>query len=370
MDEEWAALAALLPDVRLSRPQELGGNERTAVHRVAAEYADGTTTSVITKQYRAAGEGWVREAAALSVLADPVLAESVLVPRIVAEQQAPPVLVVSDLGTGPSVADALLGADPAAAERALCAWAAAMARLHGATGGMRADFRAALDARAGELPVRDAHIGSDLEDAVRVLERACVTLEVRLPGGAVEELRGLAKRLGGSGLAALTPADACPDNNVLTADGLALLDFEGAQWRHIAWDVAYLVVPWPTCWCSWRLPDEVRTHALQTYRETAADRLPEVTGSGFTGDVSAAAVGWALVTTALFLDNALGSDPALNPDKPTPTRRAMITHRLGAASRNTELPALAALAGALAAVLRDRWGDVPLDFAPAFRSAQ
>jgi hypothetical protein len=193
---------------------------------------------------------------------------------------------------------------------------------------------------------------------------------VRVPDGAADELRGLAKRLGGSGLAAMTPADACPDNNVLTSGGLALLDFEGAQWRHVAWDVAYLVVPWPTCWCSWRLPDEVRTHALQTYRETAADRLPEVTGSGFTGDVSAAAVGWALVTTALFLDNALGSDPALNPDKPTPTRRAMITHRLGAASRNTELPALAALAGALAAVLRDRWGDVPLDFAPAFRSAQ
>ena len=27
------------------------------------------------------------------------------------------------------------------------------------------------------------------------------------------------------------------------------------QWRHVAWDLAYLRVPWPTCWCSWRLPD-------------------------------------------------------------------------------------------------------------------
>jgi hypothetical protein len=60
----------------------------------------------------------------------------------------------------------------------------------------------------------------------------------------------------------------------------------------------------------------------------------------------------------------------LNPDKPTPTRRAMITHRLAAASRNTELPALAELAGTLARALAGRWGDVPLAYAPAFRSAQ
>jgi hypothetical protein len=205
MDEGLAALAALLPGVRLSRPQELGGNDRSAVRRVAAEYPDATRTSLITKQYRAAGDGWVRESAALSVLS-----ESLLVPRIVAEQAAPPVLVVSDLGTGPSVADALLGSDPAAAERAVCAWAAAMARLHCATTGSRAAFRAALEARQGDLPVRDAPLSGDLEDAVRVLDRACVTLEVRMPDGAVSELRGLAKRLGGSGLAAMTPADACP----------------------------------------------------------------------------------------------------------------------------------------------------------------
>ena len=38
---------------------------------------------------------------------------------------------------------------------------------------------------------------------------------------------------------------------------VVLVDFEGAEWRHVAWDVAYLRVPWPTCWCSWRMPDAV-----------------------------------------------------------------------------------------------------------------
>jgi hypothetical protein len=32
-------------------------------------------------------------------------------------------------------------------------------------------------------------------------------------------------------------------------DGLALLGVT------VAWDAAYLTVPWPTCWCSWRLSD-------------------------------------------------------------------------------------------------------------------
>jgi hypothetical protein len=364
MDKGLAALQPLLPDVRLSRPERLGGNERTHVQRITAEYPDGTRGTLIAKQY-SAGEGWVRESAALSVLPAAVAA-----PRIVATQDAPPVLLISDLGVGPSVADALIGRDPDTAAQAVCAWATAMARLHGATLGRRAEFRAALEAREGDLPVHDAPFGNDIEEAVRGIDRLCTALDVRLPDGATEQLRGLEKRLGASTLGALTPADTCPDNNVRTADGLALLDFEGAQWRHVAWDVAYLRVPWPTCWCSWRMPAEVSARAFDAYRETAATLLPDVAGEQFERDVSAAAVGWALITTTWFIDNALGSDPVLNPHKPTPTRRAMISHRLGAAARSDELPALAELSGALGAALAKRWGDVPLAFAPAFRTAQ
>jgi Phosphotransferase enzyme family len=364
MDDGLAAVEPLLPGVRLFRPESLSGNDRALVHRVAAEYPDGTRTSLITKQYQSAGEGWVRESAALTVLP-----RSIAAPRIVATQDAPPVLVLSDLGTGPSVADALLGRDAEAAARAVSAWAAAMAQLHAATVGLRTEFRAALDQRCGDLPVPDSAMGRDIEDAVRGLERACGLLDVPMPEGVTDEFRALATRLGASGLAALTPADACPDNNVLTAQGLALVDFEGAQWRHIAWDVAYLRVPWPSCWCSWRMPKDVGDRALDRYRDTAASAIPQVAEDGFDHDVRAAAVGWALITTTWFLDNALGSDPALN-DKPTPTRRAMISHRLAAASRSTELPAAAELAGILHDVLADRWGDVPLAYAPAFRGAQ
>ena len=73
------------------------------------------------------------------------------------------------------------------------------------------------------------------------------------------------------------------------------------------------------------------------------------------------------VSTSLVLPNALGDDPpADDPSKPTPTRRAMILHRLDGARRSTDLPALAELAERLRAYLVGRWGEVPLAFAPAF----
>jgi hypothetical protein len=366
MSDELDAARVLLPGIRLDRAETLRGGERTAVHRVRATGPDGAQWPLIVKRYLAAGEGWVRESAALSVLPPAVAA-----PRIVATGSAPPVLVTDDLGPGRSVAHALLGDNAEAAAVAVEAWARTMAVLHVATRDSRAAFRAALDERQGDLPVAESRVGVDLEDAVRVLDHECGALGVRVPSGAFEELRGLAKRLGATGPAALTPADACPDNNVRTATGLGLVDFEAAQWRHVAWDVAYLRVPWPTCWCSWRLPDQVADRAVAAYRRLAGATVAAIADDAFERDVDAAAVGWALLSTTWFIGNAFterrtGTDP----DKPTPTRRAMILHRLDGAARSVELPALAELAAGLGAELHRRWGDVPLALAPAFAGAQ
>ncbi len=75
------------------------------------------------------------------------------------------------------------------------------------------------------------------------------------------------------GPGALTPGDACPDNNIETPDGLVLIDFEVADFRHVAWDAAYLTEPWPTCWCSWRLPSEVTDEAVARWRATIEPAL-------------------------------------------------------------------------------------------------
>jgi hypothetical protein len=356
------AAQALLPDVRLQHPVRIGGGERTSVDRVRAVHAQerGPTTLVV-KHYHSAGEGWVRESAALAVV--PADAPT---PRLVASGGAPPTVIMTDAGEGASVADALLGDDPGAAARAVVEWADALARLHCATRGLRAQFRRELAVREGDVHVADSPTAARLEDVVRLLDRQCAGLGVRVPAGAFDELRGLAKLLSDSGTAALSPADTCPDNNVRVPGGVVLLDFEDAQWRHVAWDVAYLRVPWPSCWCAWRLPDAVSREAVAAYRRVAGASFPEVLTGDFDAQLEAAELGWALATAGMSLDNALAADPMPHTRRPTPTRRARIQHRLDRAGAVMVLPAAAELARRLATELRKRWGEVPLAYARAF----
>lgn len=355
MGDDLDGVRALLPATRLEVLDQLGGSTRSRVRRVRDDHG-----TMIVKEFVSSGDGWTRETAALSVL--PAAAPA---PHLVTAGAVPPVVVMSDAGTGTSVADALLGPDPVTAADAVVAWAEAIAGLHLATAGLRDAFRDALAARAGDLPVPESTVPDELDAAARVIDRCCAELGVDVPAHALDELRGLDSRLG-CGPAALTPADACPDNNVSTGDGLVLIDFESAQWRRVAWDLAYLAVPWPTCWCSWRIPAGVAARAIEAYRARVAS--PYVDAPEFDADIAVAAVGWAFVSTSWFLREALLDDPPMGgPEKPTPTRRAMILHRLGRVRGSAGPPALAELADRLHATLTARWGAIPLPYAPAFR---
>lgn len=352
---DLAALRHLLPGDPVVLG-ELGGSSRSRVHRVRAGDA-----TVIVKRFTGDGEGFAREAAALGVM--PPEAPTA---RLLGESRRPPAVVLSDAGTGRSVADDLLGADPAAARAALLSWARAVAGLHDCTAGRGDAFRAALAART-DRPV--ATLAAEIERTVTTLDEHCAQLGVRVPAGAWDDLRGLHARLDG-GPAVLSPGDTCPDNNVATPYGRILIDFEDAQWRHPAWDLAYLRVPWPSCWCSWRLPDEVAEQAMGHYRQ--ASTLPWATSAGFRADVDAAAVVWSIIPTAWYLARALGDDPPpADPRKLMPTRRSQILYRLRqVASRGfhdgPETAALAAFAAGLRDALTIRWGEPPLSYAPAF----
>jgi hypothetical protein len=358
------AVAALLPGAGIEAAGELRRTERSAVLRVRAS-APGWPgpQMLIVKQFPDAGEGWVRESAALA--AAPAGAP---VPRLVAASADPPVVVMTDAGTGPSVADALLGDDAAEAGAAVERLAAALALLHLSTQGVREAFGAQLAARSGGT-VPEAAMPGFATGAASALATFCDQLGVRVPAGALAALTDLPGRLAAAGPAALTLADACPDNNVRVGDGYVLIDFEEAEWRHVAWDVAYLTVPWPSCWCSFRLPGGVTRQALARYRATIAGRLPYVDTPAFDHDVALATTGWAFVSASWFLRRALAGDrPPGGTATGLPTRRAVILHRLGDARSAAALPVLAEFAGRLRAELVRRWGEVPLEPAPAFRS--
>jgi len=364
-DDTLAAARALLPAWRLDAGERLRSGERSIVRRITGLSATGERADLVVKLFRTAGEGWVREVAALECLRGTGSA-----PHLVASGDAPPVMIADFAGHGASVADTLQAGDPEAAADAVRRWARALAGVHGASRELRPRFRDELRAREGDLPVAETRMAAVVEDAVRTLDQECAALGVAVPTGSFDALRGIGRRLAGSGAAALTPSDTCPDNNVLVDDRLVLLDFEGAEWRHVAWDVAYLRVPWPTCWCAWRLPPQVVEDAIAGYREEAAAALPEVADGTFLGDVAAASVAWSLMSTMWFLPSLRAGNPPPPPDRPAPPRLAVVAHRLAVAQGHAadgDCEPLGELAGRLAEAIAGTFGAGRLELAPAFR---
>jgi hypothetical protein len=279
--------------------------------------------------------------------------------------------LLSDAGTGPSVADALLGRDPAAAAQAVSDWADAIARLHAATLGAPEAFSAELARRDCGTPVPAEPMTGVLADQAASLASRAQLTGLLMPADMRDELAELARRLADPVASALSPDDACPDNNVRDERGaLVLVDFEGAAFRHVAWDVSYLTVPWPTCWCCWRLPDEVATRAIDGYRAAVRPVLPWADSDGFRQAVDRATIAWAVITAAWFIARALGGDPAMAEGDTAPRRRAFLLHRLALAipcAASDGLPGTAATLAQWHATLIGRWGPVELLLAPAFR---
>ena len=166
----------------------------------------------------------------------------------------------------------------------------------------------------------------------------------------------------------LTPADACPDNNLMTPDGVVLLDYEFAEVRHPVWDVAYLSVPWPTCWCAWRLPDAVATAAIARYRERVAPSVPYVGSDAFEADLRLATLAWCLMATSWRIEAALDEDAGPSAGLDGPTLRPVVLHRLWLASHLPGPEPLTAYARELFHRLSRRWGEPTLVLAPAFRA--
>jgi len=241
-------------------------------------------------------------------------------------------------------------------------WAVSLGRLHGGTTEAGPAFAAELTPGIAADSTM-AMVG----DGIRLLNRNLPRIGLTLSEDAVEALRALAKSIDGP--VALSPADTCPDNNVETPDGLVLVDFESATMRPVAWDLAYLVVPWPSCWCAWRLPEGVAADALGAW--CAASNLPISTV-----DIARAVVAWALVTTGWFLGGALDGVPGMGlGDRAGPPRRALLLHRLGllTGAVRTKLapvadlvdPVLGNLASQLRRTLVHEWGEQALPLPPA-----
>ena len=291
------------------------------------------------------------------------------VPTLVAEDRPEKVVVMSDVGSGPSVADALLGADPGAAERALGCWAEALAEVHRSTKGLRSSFAAAVAERGPSPSAKVDPMPGWLAGVPDALRASGAGLEV--PAEVDGELGTLGAGLAGEAWAALSPGDTCPDNNVMTGTRFALVDFEEAAFRHVAWDLAYLRVPWPSCWCAWGVPEPVASVALGRYFTAMKGTAIGADRGAFDRMVEQAALAWALVSASWFLPRGLRHDDTIGtPDLAAPPRRATVLERFRLAAATAESLGYLVLGQAARSwhqTVEHTWGPRPFPTAPALR---
>jgi len=357
------AIENLLPGRSVQTVELLRSSKRSSVERVLLSPRKGSGDRVVVKRLLASS-GFAAEAAALSVLPT-----ELPVPTLIAEDQAEKLVIMTDVGVGPSVADALLGADPAAAEESLGGWCNALAEVHRSTADLRSTFAVAVAERDPDASVTIDPMSGWLTGVPHALRTCDADLDI--PGEFEDELLVLSERLSSESWQALSPGDTCPDNNVIMGSRLFLVDFEEAAFRHVAWDLAYLRVPWPSCWCAWAIPEPVGSVALGRYFTAMNGTIVGADRAVFDEVVAQATVAWALISASWFLPSALQRNDTIGPPGfIAPPRRTTVLHRIRVAADTAESQGYCTLTSAARSwerVLERMWGPQNLPTAPALR---
>ena len=349
------------------------GTEVVAGRRHVVRLAVDDGRTAILKRSRAADSGgrWGDEPAGLATewtaldllgaMPEPVA------PRLLGGDAARRLIVIEDLPVGRLLADSLLGTDSVTARADLVAYAEALAAL-GAWSRDRAAEHAAACRRRGLDPGGGSWW-------VRVIGQRrdgflAVASGLGLPtAGAGAEIAEIERILDGEIAPGLVHGDPCPDNIVLIDGRCRLLDFERSSWGSVVLDAAYLIAPFPSCWCFAALPDDAAGPALAAYRAglVAAGQEP-AHGPGLDWDraVVAALAGW-LVARGDTIARAWNQDrdDLWGTTTMRPRLRAWLEAYL-AAPGAAAFPALARLAGAMAKLAREAWPDVTVPAYPAF----
>jgi hypothetical protein len=293
-------------------------------------------------------------------------------PRMLAADAAASLFVMSDLGADDTVADVLIGSDPVAAERALNDWIEAYGRMAGATAGQQEDFsRRRIE--LGALAADPAEAGWISEFCHR-LPGLFESHGVEVPSGFEAELRELAELENDDRFPVFSPGDICADNNVLTPDGLRVLDFESAGYHSAFLDAAYTRMPFASCWLVFRLPATIAVRLEARYRAEVGAVHPGLADDGvWRSGMCRAVVVWTLHLTDIVLARAARDDFPMHPKRrPVPTARQLLRYRWQFAVRelaaHDALPSVAeALQRLLAAT--EHWNAAALDYYPPFRNS-
>jgi len=304
------------------------------------------------------GGGFGAELAALAYLN--AMPEPIA-PRLLGADAGAGILLMEDLGRGGSLAGSLLAGDRTRAEAGLAAYARALASLPAWS--MRRPAELA-GLRARHAP--GAALGPGWLDAIEAGGEAFLSVAGRLglaAGGAAAEISGLQAMLGGAGYLGLVHGDACPDNVRLLDGSCRIFDFETSGWGPVVLDAAYLLAPFPSCWCFARLPEAAAAPAIAAYRAGLQD-AGIVLGPDWDAATAAALIGW-IIARGRGIAAALEEDREWGTTTMRPRLLAWLRTFLDTAGRAGVLPRLQALAGGMHDRLAARWPRTVIPDYPA-----
>jgi Ser/Thr protein kinase RdoA (MazF antagonist) len=272
-------------------------------------------------------------------------------PRLLGADPGAGILLMEDLGPGPSLADSLLTGDRSRVRADLVSYAEALGSMHAWSMGRPRDPRLGTPPWPDEVARgKEAFLG------------AAVSVGLP-PGTAGTDIDQLFLLLNDTGYHGLVHGDACPDN-VRFVDGRCLIfDFEHSGWGAVALDASYLLAPFPSCWCFGRLPASVAAPAMAAYRGRLAAAGIDLGPSwdiAMTAALGAWIVAWgAAIVKVLAEDNEWGTTTM------RPRLLTWLRSFTSAAGRSGVLPGLRVLAGELHERLSARWPEAVVADYPA-----
>ena len=379
-EAEIVAAASALLGRPLTEPVELsGGRDEAVVLRCRdAAAGDSETASavagsavaggtVVVKTYPRTAQGascFAAEAAGLDVAGG-----SALAPALLGADAGLQLVVMSDLGSGRSLADVLLTGSAPEARTAMLDWAATCGRLSVVTNAKRSAFDA-LTARYLAGRPDERHLAG-LPGRVLAAAQNAARIGVSAPHGLAAELAEVAAAAAADRYAVFSPGDICPDNNLLTSAGVRFIDFEESGFHPAFLDAAYITMPFCTCWCVFRFPPELGAEAEAAYREPVSSVWPDLADDTiWRPGLRRAVAAWTMSSTSWLLRRSLAADVPMNTERPSPHTRQLMRYRwqslLAELEPARDLPAIAALVRSLLAATGG-WHAPELPLYPAFR---
>jgi Ser/Thr protein kinase RdoA (MazF antagonist) len=262
-------------------------------------------------------------------------------PRLLGADTDAGVVLMEDLGPGPSLADSLLTGDCPRVRADLVSYAGALGSVHAWSMGRP------RDPRLGTPPWPDAVArGKD------AFLGAAVSLGLAA-AAAGAEIDQLSLMLTDTGYQGLVHGDPCPDNVRFLDGRCRIFDFEHSGWGAVALDASYLLAPFPSCWCFGRLPASVAAPAMAAYRsrlQAAGIGL----GPSWEAAMTAALGVWIVAWWGAFA-RVLDEDPEWGTTTMRPRLLTWLRSFISAAGRSGVLPGLRVLAADLHEQLSARW---------------